>query len=560
MRLRSTSTLIMIIIITLTLNYSLSIDRASCTEELKVTINRTIDLRTNYALTEDEITILQGKLSNLTYYVFKPYRSKIYNIKAVDENGNEIPYDIINEENQTCIKFTLKQSQTPYKFKVKIYWIKGFVSFIAFLRIKLPLYPTISIPVEEFQATVLLPPETESITKISPNATTQLNGRWMAKFNKTTLDPMSSEDLIVDFTGEVQSIIGRSVTREIHPNSKIQVKETIIFENIGATDVTKKKGVNFTLPPQAIVKSVEDDFGQLTYKAYEENDYITLNVKPRVNIKEGWKYRVFIKYELPSNQWLTGNGEKQLTIPIKQYHDLPIDIFKVIIYIPSGSKLISTSGTQPTLKSENKIVYQGEKVIGDISIQEASITYTSPPTTFTIPTNIIIGIITGAIIGAAVFIKRYIIKPKRKVKVIESEIAIKVDELDDAIREKIGILTNLRELEETLRKKKISRKVHKVRVKELRDELRKTNMKINTLKNELKSKNMKIRAIIEEIDEIERQLTNLIMEAIQNERQYMLKRLSRSAFEENKRNLEKNIRKTRLKLESKMAELTEIVT
>lgn len=560
MRLRSTSTLIMIIIITLTLNYSLSIDKASCTEELKVTINRTIDLRANYALTEDEITILQGKLSNLTYYVFKPYRSKIYNIKAVDENGNEIPYNIIKEENQTCIKFTLKQSQTPYKFKVKIYWIKGFVSFIAFLRIKLPLYPTIPIPVEEFQAIVLLPPETESITKISPNATTQLNGRWIAKFNKTTLNPMSSEDLVVDFTGEVQSIIGRSITREIYPNSKIQVKETIIFENIGATDVTKKKGVNFTLPPQAIVKSVEDDFGQLTYKAYEENDHITLNVKPRVNIKEGWKYRVFIKYELPSNQWLTGNGEKQLTIPIKQYHDLPIDIFKVIIYIPSGSKLISTSGTQPILKSENKIVYQGEKVIGDISIQEASITYTPPPTTFTIPTNIIIGIITGAIIGTAVFIKRYIIKPKRKVKVIESEIAIKVDELDDAIREKIGILTNLRELEETLRKKKISRKAHKVRVKELRDELRKINMKINTLKNELKSKNMKIKAIIEEIDEIEKQLTNLIMEAIQNERQYMLKRLSRAAFEENKRNLEKNIRKTRLKLESKMAELTEIVT
>jgi len=82
---------------------------------------------------------------------------------------------------------------------------------------------------------------------------------------------------------------------------------------------------------------------------------------------------------------------------------------------------------------------------------------------------------------------------------------------------------------------------------------------MTSLKNELKTKNTKTRIIVEEIDKIEKELTSLIMKAIQNERQYMLKRISRATFQENKSKLEKEIRKTRLKLESKIAELTETV-
>lgn len=558
MRLHPTSTLITLIIITLTIQCTLSTIQVKGAEELEITIKRTIDIKANYASTTDEITIIKGKLENLTYYIPKRYEENLYNIKAIDENGEEIQFNII-KKNRTYIEFKLKQTKTPYKFKVKIYWINIYQSFIVFIRVKLPLYPTIPVKVSEFQAIAMLPPEAENVTRIAPNATTQLNERWIIKFNKTTLPPMISTDTVIDFKGEIQHTIARSITREIYPNGKIQVKETIIFENLGYTDITTKRGINFTLPPQAKVTSVEDDFGQLSYKTYNTNNTVIINIKPRINIKENWKYRVFIKYELPSNQWITGNGEKQFKIPINSYHNLPIDQFKIIVYIPSGSKVLSISGETPIQSNQNKIVYQGEKIVEEVNLQETTITYTPPPATFTIPTNIIIGVVTGIIIGTAIFIKRYIVKPAKPIKKIESEIAMKTEELSDAIREKIEILLSLREIEETLRRKKITRKAHKIRVKELRSELRKIEIRVTSLKNELKTKNAKTRVIVEEIDKIEKELTSLIMKAIQNERQYMLKRISRATFQENKSKLEKEIRKTRLKLESKIAELTEIV-
>lgn len=557
MRLRLTSTLIIIVIITLTLHLQ-SINEAACTEEVKVTINRVIDLRANYVLIEDEITILQGELKNITYHIPKIYEERIYNIKAVDEKGEEIRYSMFKKDNQTCIQFNIPQ--TPIKFKVKICWIKVLTPLIDQWKISLPLHPTIPIPVEEIQVTVLLPPETISINMIIPNATTHLEERWTAKYNRTSLNPMSNKTLLIGFTARIQYILGRSIIREIFPDSKILIKETITFENTGLADITKREGVNFTLPPQAAVTSVTDDFGQLTYETYNKNSSVILNVKPRINIKREWKYRIFVQYELPSNQWLTGNGERKLTVPIKQYHKFPIDLFKVIVHLPSGSKLISTDGTTPTLTSENKVTYLGEKIVGDLSLQEASITYTTPPGTFTIPTNIIIGVVMGIIIGTAVFIRRYMVKPKRRIQLMESEVAAKIDELNDAMREKIETLLSLRELEETLRRKKIARKAHKVRVKELRKELRKINMKIGTLKDELKGKSIKIKATIDEIDNAERELTNLVMKAIESERQYMLKRLSRAAFEERRRKLERDIRKARLKIESKITDLIDIVT
>lgn len=530
--------------------------------QINMEIIREIDIRVNYAIIRDQISILRGHIDNITYYMPLIYIQKIYKIEAYTQDGVKLETRIIKAYNFTYkLVVKLPSYETPFKLTLKICFIK-IVTPTGPMAVKtvLPLYPSLPLNVSKCNVQVKLPRKIVSLTYISPNATVEeINGRKIIKYEASPLIAMNNESLILAYSTSMQQIHISSLIREVMPNNKVLVSEEIIVENEGVGDILSKLGFQLLLPLDAEVASVEDDFGKIEYSISYENESCILTIKPRINIKRGWKYRVYIKYGLSKEKWRIGEGK--IIAPLDPFYDYPIDYFKVIMKVSEGGKILSIEGEKPKYVEERRVIYEFYNFTKGFYQPQAKIEYKAPPSKFEIPSYIINYIIIGTIIGVAIYVSR-IIKKKMaipiKVEEVIATIMPTLKEIQEIYMEKIEIMTEMIKLEESLRKRKVTRKIYKVRAKNLRSELSRINSKLSKLKEEI-MKEAKFRKILSDIEKEEKEFESIIKSLIELEKEYIARRITRKVYESKKREQEKTLRKVRVRLERRIAELLEVI-
>ncbi|RLE52408.1 MAG: hypothetical protein DRJ20_00145 [Candidatus Methanomethylicota archaeon] len=533
--------------------------QAKSQNNVEITISRLIDAQQSYLLIRDEVTVLQSGLNNLTFYLPIEYKDRIYAIKALDEAGEQLQVEFYSKVNYTCLNVKLPKQPTPFKVEIEIYMINHFSSAGGgFINLTIPLYPILPIEAKSCSVEVLLPPGSKIIDAVHPNATFEfVNGRYTANYAQSPLKAMNETMLTVIFSATIQQIQCLKVVREVKVNGELDVLDTVTIRNAGFTWVLRAEGVNFTLPADASIESIEDDFGNLAFETYENGEAKVVNVKLRYYLKTNWKYKLYIHYKLPSKGWIEEHGNKELAVPLNPFYNFPIDELEVLVYLPPGSNLISTQGLEPTT-SDSTVRYSARNVVGDNYPQNVKIEYTPPPPRIEIPTSTITVILIGALIGAAVYVKRYVLKREFKRPAIAAK--PEIEELYDAYMSKIDVLIDMKNLEESYRKGRIMKKAYKARMSSLREELRKVSSEVNQLKNKVAALNSKLKIIINEIEAADSEFSAIIKRVRELERSYMSKRLTRREYEERKRKLEKDLRKARLKLERKLADLLELTS
>ena len=148
--------------------------------QINMEIIREIDIRVNYAIIRDQISILRGHIDNITYYMPLIYIQKIYKIEAYTQDGVKLETRIIKAYNFTYkLVVKLPSYETPFKLTLKICFIK-IVTPTGPMAVKtvLPLYPSLPLNVSKCNVQVKLPRKIVSLTYISPNATVEeINGR-----------------------------------------------------------------------------------------------------------------------------------------------------------------------------------------------------------------------------------------------------------------------------------------------------------------------------------------------------------------------------------------------
>ncbi|MCS7385707.1 MAG: hypothetical protein NDF55_03060 [archaeon GB-1867-005] len=524
----------------------------------KLTITRLIDVQQSYTLIIDEVTVAQGSLSNLTIYLPIQYENNTYAIRAVDWEGEELEVKVQSTANYMQLNVELPQKPAPLKVKIEIYMINLLAQAEHDLvKLTIPLYPTLPIEVESCYVEVLLPQWTKRVESVNPSANaTLLNGRYSVNYTKAPLPAMMEEQLEVTFSATLHQVQCLNLTREVKVNGELDILDAIKFKNAGFTSIPKAYGVNFTLPKDATIISVKDDFGDLKFKVHEAGEEKIVNVKLRINLESGWKYEVYIHYKLPSSGWIKEEANKELLVPMDPFYKFPADQLKVIIDLPPGSELKATHGMEPA-SANGKVIYVARKVIGGSYPHNVKVEYTPPPLRIEIPTSVLAGTLIGALIGAAVYFKRYVFKkPKPPVEAAPTYL----EDLYGAYMDKLEILIDMKNLEEAYRAKRIVKRAYRARMRELREELKQVDSKISQLKAKALAENAKLQSIIKELEEAEAEYSAAMMKLRELERNYASKKITRREYEEARRTLEKDARKARMKLERKLADLLELAS
>lgn len=531
-----------------------------CQRQLNIKILRTIDAKSSYTLIVDEIEIESGYISNFTYYIPLIYLQKMYSISAFTERGEELTITLHKTTNFTYKMIVkLPNYTTPFKFKVKMCMIKVITpTGPTEVKLAVPLYPSTDINITQCKAIVKLPPDMITLTLIVPNTTTtKIDGRDVAEYMKTPLPAKTNTTFIASFSIAGHQIRFSKLNRKVEFNGAVKILDELIITNEGLRDIASNTGFKLTLPLSTKITSVRDDFGSIGYEVKTENESTILTIKPRINIKKDWKYRVFIEYELMREEWIT-NG-KVISVPIDPFYDYPIDQYIITMKIEEGGEILSYSGVKPKYFSKQYATYEFTNFTRTYySGLKAKLEFKAPPSRFEIPTYIITYTIIGAIIGATIYLRRTI-KRAPPVLVEEKVLISNIKDLQETYAEKIGILLDTIRIEESWRRKKISRKIYRARSRELSIELSRCNSKLSELKSKISEKSNKLKKAILELEKTEKELEEAAKGLIYLEREYSARRITRRTYEDMKRRREKELRKARAKLERRLAELSEII-
>lgn len=360
-----------------------------------------------------------------------------------------------------------------------------------------------------------------------------------------------------------------TVTREIRIDlwGYLYIYEKHNIQNYGPYGNFRVNRFIFDVPSDAEDVYVFDQFGGLSYSVSDgppKNVTVDFDAS-RYTLLYHESATYWISYRIPLSDYMIQNGDK-ITINLDiLFGDLKctVDSFDVTIVLPkdtsvnsilpSANYFTSESNSIIIVFNETDVTPYNSKIIElEIDISNSYVNFLARP--------LILLIILGSICTGYVIVKRVLPSKERLIErktVVPTPILL---EFCSLCEEKVSIITEIEQLEEDMKHRKIKKRIYRNELKNKEKKILELNKDIDDLKVTLKDAGGRFAQIVNEleINEAERQSTT---DGLYNlEQRYLRKKISIVAYQKLSEDLINRHKKAKTKIDKLLFELREILS
>lgn len=413
-------------------------------------------------------------------------------------------------------------------------------------RALIPIYPLLPLNITTFNLSIVLPKGANLIGVFSqvPIVNSTEGEVWILTHHGEALAPFRNETATVSYqpASGGEYIIDYELVRSIRISRwSLEVEDNYIINNRGPT----VNYIKLRIPKDSINIEARDIAGPLTLSYRDDEGYKELQVFPRISINEGERMSLWVKYSLPSGGRVEGGWERH---KLKYRVDAPPSYMRkgiLRIILPEGGSLIGSSSNPDFIRQASmlsqEIGFKLEGLIPGESI-EVVIEYNWP---------ILFSALRVAqwfLIAACMIIPIYISRRKVKARARE-ERPRELENYKGIYLDRIALLAELEELQEKFERKEVGREHYERRFGEITKRQGEILRELRSLRAKLEGKEPSLSKKLKTIDIDEEELRRIDSDLRALEAHFRSRRISRGEFERGRRELIRQIRQARIRLE-----------
>lgn len=414
-------------------------------------------------------------------------------------------------------------------------------------RALIPVYPLLPLNITDYNLTLTLP-RGASLAEVSspvPLANSTADGVWTLSYHGEAIPPLRNETATVSYqpaSGDEQ-ILDCELIRSIRISRwSLEVEDSYVINNRGPTI----NYIKLRIPRDAANIEARDVAGPLTLSYRDDEDHKELQVFPRTSIKDGERMSLSVKYTLPSGGRVEGGWERYTL----RYHLEPPPSYvrraTLRVILPEGGSLIGSS-PEPDFIGQASILSQeaGFELGGILPGErpEVVINY-SWPILFSA-----LRVAQWLIIAACVMLPIYISRRRRVEARPREERPKELENYKGIYLDRIALLAELEELQERFERKEVGREHYERRFGEITRRQGELLRELRSLRARLEGREPGLSKKLKAIDMDEEELRRVDSDLRALEAHLRSRRISRGEFERRRRELVRQIRQARMRLE-----------
>ena len=396
-----------------------------------------------------------------------------------------------------------------------------------------------------------------------------INNAHVSKNNNTSYDSRYNLTEPQGYTYAISAVEFNYIKREIRVDlwGYLYVNEEHQIKHFGPYGNFKVTSYVIQVPLDAENVFVHDKFGNLVYNVWgDQTKNVTINfAATRYQLQYGENTTYWVSYRLPLSDYSTSNGDKiklKLNILFGSLRATARN-FQISLILPEDASLKSLipSATSYSLRENSIVIFYNETDVTPYNSKiidlEFDISNSYGPF-FSRP--LLLMFILGAVCSSYVIVKRVIPSKERLIErksVVPTPILLEFCSLNE---EKVSIITEIEQLEDDMKKRKIKKRIYRNELKNKEKKILELNKDIEDLKVTLKAAGGRFAQIVNELEigEAERQST---MDGLYNlEQRYLRKKISIVAYQKLSEDLINRHKRARTKIDKLLFELREILS
>jgi hypothetical protein len=424
-------------------------------------------------------------------------------------------------------------------------------------------YPLVPYEIESYIVRVIALVNTVFKTPY-PSGFTSANTEIEASITAELIDipAMNYDGLQVQWIDEATS--ARLLTEldrqiEIDPWGFIKVTEQHKLYNIGTLVINQASPIVVMIPPHSVNITAYDETGQLTVNLLRLNESQrgALIVSPRFSLPGGANLTYWINYRLPLGKFQNSLGlSAELDFKLFNQDRIMILNQKVTFILP-GDTLIHNLNTEPSQVSFDSgiisVTFENYNVT-PLDTKQIQIQYTPNYLTLSVR-PLLFALLIGLVASIYVASRRILVKEKPIIIQMEQVPKSLLRQYSEMYDEKIALILQVEQLEESRRRKKVPVREYVQRRRRFESQLNDLFKQINETSQDIKNISGRFADIVKRLEILEAERDGARAAAARLRRRYRNRRITREVYDRLRVEEERKVNRTTSRIDGLIFEL-----